>query len=432
MARASSRIVLTTFGSFGDLHPYIAIALALQQRGRDVAIGTSAFYEAKLGALGIPFIPIRPDYSDPAKQQEIIRKIFDLRKGPEYVFRELFMPVLRQSYEDLDAAAEGVRLFVSHPLTLMTPLVAEKRGILWASSVLAPMGFVSVYDPPAPPAAPYLVHLRLFFGPWFFRLLLGYMKKSFDPWVEPWHALRAELGLGPAPNPVFEGQHSPHLVLALFSHFLGEPQPDWPPNTCQTGFPSFDQDGETHLLPELNRFLESGPEPIVFTLGSSAVMDAGSFFEESLKAAKQLGRRAIALLGRNAPPLPPDLLGKDVFVADYAPFSALFPRAAAIVHQGGVGTTGQGLRSGRPVLIMPCGVDQPDNAERMRRLGIARIITRRSYRADRAARELKRLLEDPTYARRATEIGVQAQAEEGATVAAEALIALLRKHETRV
>jgi rhamnosyltransferase subunit B len=342
------------------------------------------------------------------------------------------MPALRQSYEDLDAVADGVDLLVSHPLTFMTPLVAEKRGIPWASSVLAPMSLVSVYDPPAPPAAPYLVHLRVVFGPWFFRLLLGFMKKSFDSWVEPWHAMRAELGLPPAANPVFEGQHSPHLVLALFSHFVGEPQPDWPPNTCQTGFPSFDQDGETHLSPELDRFLETGPEPIVFTLGSSAAMDAGSFFEESLKAAKQLGRRAIVLVGRNAPPLPRNLLGQDVFVADYAPFSALFPRAAVIVHQGGVGTTGQGLRSGRPVLIMPCGVDQPDNAHRMRRLGIAQIITRRRYRADRVARELKRLLEDPVYARRAKEVGVRAQTEDGAAVAAEALIALLRRRGTPV
>ena len=57
-------------------------------------------------------------------------------------------------------------------------------------------------------------------------------------------------------------------------------------------------------------------------------------------------------------------LPKGVVAFDYAPFSLLFPRAAAIVHHGGIGTTGQAMRSGRPSLVMPCAWDQPDNAER--------------------------------------------------------------------
>ncbi len=423
MARGNSRILLTTFGSFGDLHPYIAIAKALQARGRDVAIGTSATYAPKIAALGIPFYTLRPDFPDPADQAEIIRKIFDPRKGPEYVVRVMCMPLLRQSYDDLTAVAGDVGLLLSHPLTFMTRLVAEKQGIPWASSVLAPMSFVSVYDPPVPPAAPYLGRLRIL-GPWVLRHLLNFMKRSYAPWAAPWHALRVDLGLPPAPSPVFEGQHSPDLVLALFSHFIGEPQPDWPPNTVQTGIPFYDQDGEAGLPADLAHFLDAGPEPVVFTLGSSAVLDAGSFFEESLKAAKLVNRRAVVLVGRTPQPLPPALLGDDVCVCPYAPFSELFPRCAVVVHQGGVGTTGQGLRSGRPVLVMPCGVDQPDNAERVRRLGVARIVSRTRYRAARVARELKRLLDDPAYAQKAKQVGAQVQGEDGAAVAAEALMKL--------
>jgi UDP:flavonoid glycosyltransferase YjiC (YdhE family) len=426
MARPGSRILLTTFGSFGDLHPYIAIAHALQARGRDVAIATAASYGPKLAALGIPFHGLGPDYEDPDEKAAVVRKVFDPRKGPEFVVRDIFMPALRQCFNDLNAVCDDVGLLVSHPLTFMTRLVAEKRGIPWASSVLAPMSMCSMYDPPAPPAAPWLVHLRVV-GPRVMGLLFAILKRSFASMADPWHQLRADLGLPPAPNPVFEGQHSPHLVLALYSRVLGEPQPDWPPNTLMTGFPFFDQDGETCLSPEMRHFLDSGPEPIVFTLGSSAVLDAGNFFEESLKAARSLGKRAVVVVGRTPQPLPPQLLGDSVFVCAYALFSELFPRAAVVVHQGGVGTTGQGLRSGRPVLVMPSGVDQPDNAQRVGRLGVGRVIGRTRYRADRVARELKRLLDDPTYARRAKEVGEQVRKENGAAVAAVALEALFRR-----
>ena len=91
--------------------------------------------------------------------------------------------------------------------------------------------------------------------------------------------------------------------------------------------------------------------PIVFTLGSAAVHDPGPFFDESAKAAALLERRAVLLVG----PEPGQMVGAgpDVAVFGYAPFSKLFPRAAAVVHQGGSGTTGQVMRAGRPMLIVP-------------------------------------------------------------------------------
>jgi rhamnosyltransferase subunit B len=90
----------------------------------------------------------------------------------------------------------------------------------------------------------------------------------------------------------------------------------------------------------------------------------------------------------------------------------VMPRASAIVHQGGVGTTAQALRAGRPALVVPFGQDQPDNARRAARLGVARTITRRQYRVDRLVRELS-LLAKPGYAERAHEVGVQVAAERG-------------------
>ena len=153
---------------------------------------------------------------------------------------------------------------------------------------------------------------------------------------------------------------------------------------------------------ELERFLDDGPAPIVFTLGSSAVWVARDFFRESIEAAKRLGRRAVLLVGdeRNRHRC---ASGRDD-CADYAPYQSLLPRAAAMVHHGGVGTTSQGLLAGVPTLIVPFAFDQSDNAEHARKLGTSRTLYRNNYFAPRVSNELHELLTRPAYARRATEV----------------------------
>ena len=139
-------------------------------------------------------------------------------------------------------------------------------------------------------------------------------------------------------------------------------------------------------------------------------------------------RRAVLIL--NKPGNRPPVLPEGVAAVNYAPFSELFPRAAAIVHHGGIGTTGLTMRSGRPMLVMPCAWDQPDNAERAARLGIARTISRRRYTPARVAAELHRLLNDPRYTQRASMVGAQVRQEDGARVACEALSELLPTHDS--
>jgi UDP:flavonoid glycosyltransferase YjiC (YdhE family) len=427
LTSGSSRrwIVLTTFGSLGDLHPYIAIALGLQARGHEAVLATSGYYQQKIEALGLGFRAVRPDHPAPEADPELMRRIMDRRTGSEVVIRELMMSVLRESYEDTLAAAEGADLLVSHMLTFTTRLVAEKQGIPWASTFLQPLGLFSVYDLPVLPQAPFLAKLR-FLGPAFHRPLFWCAKRSVRSWSEPWHRLRDEVGLPPtSESPLFEGQHSPLLVLALFSKLLADQQPDWPRQAVLTGFPFYDQDGEGGMSPELVQFLDAGPPPLVFTLGSSAVVDAGPFYEHSVAATKQLGRRAVLLVGkdpRNRPASLPD----GIVAFAYAPYSELFPRAAAIVHQGGIGTTAQAMRSARPMLVMPYAHDQPDNAERVTRLGIARTIARHRYTPTRAAAELRHLLDNPVYGQRASAVGRQIQQEDGVRAACDALEALFQ------
>jgi UDP:flavonoid glycosyltransferase YjiC (YdhE family) len=154
------------------------------------------------------------------------------------------------------------------------------------------------------------------------------------------------------------------------------------------------------------------------------MVGAGAFYEDSAAAAKMLGRRAVLIVGKDWANRPASL-PEGVVACDYAPFLDLFSRAAAIVHPGGVGTTALAMRSGRPMLVVPSAHDQFDNAARVARLGIARTIPRRRYTPARAAAELRRLLDNPTYAERTSEIGQGLWQEDGVRAACDALEGLL-------
>ena len=350
----------------------------------------------------------------------------DAAKGPEMVIKGVMMPALRDSYADLKMALEadgGADLLVSSEIAFAGPILADQTGIRWASMVLAPISFFSRHDPPVLRAGfSWLNSL----GPAVHRWILAVGRRMTANWADPVHELRRELGLRPVASPIFEGKHSPDLVLALFSRELGAPQPDWPPQTVITGFPFYDRlEPGTGMPPELDRFLSAGAPPIAFTLGSAAVFDAGRFYMESIEAAVRLGRRAVLLIGFDPANVPSGSLPDGIVAVQYAPFSELFPRVAAIVQQGGVGTIGQAMRAGRPILVMPYSHDQPDNAARVVRLGMARTIERRRYRADRAAGELRQLLDRPSYAERAAAVGDQVRTESGARNAADALEKLM-------
>ncbi len=425
VAHTGRRIVVSIFGSLGDLHPYIALALGLQARGHDVVVATGEIYGPKIKDLGLGFAAVRPD-CDWVGDPEVLRYIMPGLRGPVRVVREILLPVLRQTYEDTLAAAEGADLLVAWQCNFAGSLVAEKTGIPWVSAMHLPIGLPSVYDPPVLPGFAVLSKNLRFLGPRFWRPVRRFVTWATKGWAEPWNLLREELGLPPATtlNPLIDGQ-APLLHLAMFSRHLMTKQADWPPQTLVTGFPWFDRNGGG-LPAELVSFLNEGSPPLVFTLGTAIAgeTDAVGFFASSAAAAKLLGRRAILILtnpGNRPPELP-----EGVTAAHYAPFSELFPRAAAIVHHGGLGTVGLAMRAGLPMLIMPRAWDQHDNAERAVRLGVARTIAPHRYTPARVAAELHRLLDGPTYTERASVLGAQVRQEDGAQVACDAISGLLQ------
>lgn len=422
-----ARIVLNTFGSFGDLHPFLALAIELQARGHQAVVATAEVYRQKVMAEGVGFAPVRPDLGPLMEDRKLIEEMWDARRGTENLLRKVILPVIEQSFDDLREVARGADLLITHTAGFAGPIVAEQQKLPWLSVALQPLVFFSRYDPPVLGPATWVRHFYGM-GTWVFALVRWAARRATRRLIEPILELRRRLGLPANAHPIFEGQFSPWGTLALFSEVFARPQPDWPPHTTTTGFVFYDKLGAgfaklDQRLTELERFLAQGPAPLLFTLGSSAVMQPGRFFEESIAAAAELGMRAVLLVGDREM----KALRATVFAAPYAPFSILMPQVAAIVHQGGIGTTAQALRAGRPMLMAPWAHDQADNAERLRRMGVSRTLGKARYRKATVVRELRELLTDQSYSRRAEAASKQVSLEQGARVASDRIEVALRQ-----
>ena len=416
------RIILSNIGTMGDINPLIALALELKRRGHTPVMALPAVYGPRIAPLGLEFHAIRPDI-DPTNNA-LVEMVYDIKHGTEHGLRNFLFPSLRQTYDDLlDAATKPVRadLMLLGELNYAGPIVAEMTGIPWASYVLAPLSFFSAFDPPVLPPYPKLAKADKKV-PGFGRVIKRVARFVSRKWPEPNYALREELGLPRGPNPLFDAKHSPYLVLALFSRVLGTEQKDWPPHTLITGFAYYDADAGNAKLPSgLENFVASGEPPLVFTLGSAAVLAAGDFYDVSAKAAAELSTRAVLLIGSDPRNKPKQALPGSICVAEYAPYSELFARSRLVVHQGGVGTTAQCLRAGKPMLIMPYSHDQPDNARRMKRLGVARVIQKANYTPEKVIRKLRKIIADPLIADCARAVADQMKGEDGVKAACDAL-----------
>ncbi len=420
-----SRILLATFGSLGDLHPYIAVGQALRARGYQARIATSADYQDAIEAAGMEFAPMRPRIDSLGPPDDVARQLFHPVRGTQRLLRDYVMPHLRDAHEDLTRAAIDADLLVSHPLTHTLPIVAQQQSKPWLSSVLSPMSFLSRHDPPVV-AGFDVLRLAHRLGPAVYEFVFGLSRRAVRRWEAPLHDFRRESGLPPTHQVMtFEGQFSPHGTLALFDAPLAQPQPDWPERTQICGAALYDRSAaDSPEIEELRRFLGDGEPPLVFALGSSAVWIAGSYWLHAIEATRQLGKRAILLTGQhNLPRLPPGIRA-----FEYLPYSLVFPHAAVVVHQAGIGTLSQALRSGRPQLITPVAFDQPDNAARATQLGVGRVLPFARVKAARLRVELQRVLAEPSHANAARNLAMQLKQVDGAGVAAGRIIAMLKSH----
>lgn len=409
---AGKRIVLTTWGTFGDVHPFLALALELKRRGHYPVMATCEVYRDKVEGEGLCFTPMRPNVGKLRDQPDLFKRAFDPLWGPEYIIRELMVRPIAESFADLSQCARDADLLISHSVTYATPLFAEAHGIRWISVALQPSILFSVHDPPRLPQIEWVKRLPVAWR----RVPFGAARVYSRQWFKPYYELRRSLGLPKTDrHPMIEGQYSPYGTLGLFSNVLAKSQPDWPPKIVITGFPFHDRFDATSrgLSAGLEEFLDAGEAPLVFTLGTSAVFDARDYWEVSAEAARRLKRRAVFLVGRDF--VHEAKAWPGVYVSGYEPHSELFPRAAAIIHQGGIGTTGQALRAGVPQLVVSFSHDQPDNGSRVAEAGAGVTLRRHRYTRERAVRVLNQLLADRSLAAAAAQVGERVRNEDGVT-----------------
>ncbi|MHA6720020.1 glycosyltransferase [Sphingomonas sp. RS6] len=424
------RVVLATIGSLGDLHPFIAIGRALWAQGAQVVLAVPEDHVGKVRAAGLEAAAILPGYATICDRLGLAPEAVAARVLADtgFVLDEILMPSLASSTAALDALAEGADVLAGSIFALAAGIVAEKRGLPLATVVLQPMTLFSAWEPPAAPRFEAMrPHPRSPLGrSWnraVYALVRGVLRRRYAQRID---AVRAQHGLGGAEGaPMLDPGRATRAVLCCWWSALGALPPDARADAALVGFPFFDsQSGaDEPLAPELDAFLRAGPPPLVFTLGSFVVASAGHFYDEAAAAARRLGLRAVLLTGQPGAPR----LDGDCLSLDYAPHSAVFPHAAAIIHHGGIGTTGQALRAGRSQIVVPHFGDQFDNAARLQRAGIGVTIKRKAFAGPRAAEAIARHLADPCAQPAAERAARIIAGEDGATDAARRIAALGRQ-----
>jgi len=395
VSAAGRRIVLATTGTLGDILPFVAIALELRNRGLDPVLAAMEDYRWVAEAEGLAFHAVRPgnfEMRATGLDEASVAKAVtaDLRAG-----FDIMLPHLALTLADLVPAIAGADLVIGGTLSAVARIVAEAAGLPMVTVILQPMGFLSVAEPPAMRELPFLPTLRRHFGSGIVRLLYAFGSAQGRPSLRPVMQLRGELGLPCVRDELVDGPGRTERIFAMYPPAFAPLASDAPPQASSAGFAYYDGPEGAYgssIDPEIAAFLAEGPPPLIFTLGSFVIHAPGDFYETSARIARRLGRRALLLVGRHAVAKFAGLAQNGVAVAGYAPHSLVFPRAAAVIHHGGIGTTAHALRAGVPQLVCPLFGDQFDNARRLRNLGVARVVRLRRYTEVRAAAALTALL----------------------------------------
>jgi rhamnosyltransferase subunit B len=334
------KFIVVALGTTGDVHPFLGIAAALQERGHAVTFLANERFEEIASRVGVAFHP--------------------------------------------------AGWVVAHPLAVIggAGLARERLpDTCLVAAYLAPANLRSCHEPSR--MGP--VRVPNFFPPQVVRWLWKRIDALFvHPVVLPeLNALREELGLAPVRSFAEYVYGMPDLAITLFPDWFAKLQPDWPRRLERGDFLLFDSLGGTGLPKALEEFLNDGEPPVVFTPGSG-MRHGAEFFRASLSACLRLGKRGVFLTAHVAQI--PDALPPTIKWFEYIPFRPLLQRAAALVHHGGIGSCAEAMRAGIPQLVMPMAHDQFDNAARLEALGVGLRIARRRYSAHTVVEKLSALL----------------------------------------
>ena len=376
--------LLVPIGSQGDVFPFFKIGQELVQRGHRVTMVTNGVFEQEAMSLGFGFESLGT--ADEYQQAIANPDLWHPRKGLS-VLAELYLPLVPLVYDCIEKhAANGPVVVGAAGFAFGASIAEEKLGIPLATIHLQPSCFRSVEDPPVlHPAATRVSRIPRFAIPHLFRLA----DFAFDRAMrKPINEFRRTKGLPDVKRLVDKWWRSPRCAIGLFPEWFAERCSDWPQQAELTCFVRYDRSENKVLASEVAQFLEKGPPPIVFTPGSPISGDR-DFFEQAIETCRILDCRGMILTPHRDQV--PEHLPESIRHFDFLPFSQVFPQAQAVVHHGGIGTIAQGISSGIPQLIRPLAWDQPDNAVRVKRMGIGDYLMRQRFRAKKVAEKLRQL-----------------------------------------
>ncbi len=427
---ARPKILLVTFGSRGDVHPFVAVGQALLREGCRVVVAVSAEHRDLILSAGLEYAEVRPDATEVLARLGLDMRAVarSLAANDRFLFNKIVFPHLQEAFDWLDQNCEEYDAIISHTLAFSSQVVAQRRGVPLVLLTLSPILLPSAYDPPKVRGSPFIKEPRSALALGYNRIWLLVAAELAWLWAHPLRRFRRELGLPPRGGFGFFSPPDPDLeTIALFSPLLTRATSDANQKILVAGHSFFDDPRAEDPAERaaLERFLGEGPPPIVVTLGSFFVHDGLSHYRASLAAAGALGERAVLLAGSGDVAALQKEAGPGVFVGSYLRHSALFPRASSIVHHGGVGTSGQAMRAGRPQLVTPYLREQQDNAARLKRLGVARVLPGWRVTAAALERELAALRGGAAYAANAQAVAAKVAEEDGAAVAARRIVKIV-------
>jgi rhamnosyltransferase subunit B len=380
-------VIIATSGTSGDILPFITLSQGLLERGHRVLMLVPRFHEAIVQAAGVPYQTIGAHEEFQALLND--PDLWDERKGWGVIWNGLVphLGALRQLIQRLPV--EETCVVLSHPILI--PMAAMARAVRpnlrIIAAYLAPSNLCSSHDMLSAGSLRIPDWIPISWRQTLWKLI---HKGWIDPATLPsLNSAREQSGLPTVPHFFEHMLTAPSASLGLFPSWYACVQPDWPKSFSDGDFVSATLQSQTTLSPELEQFLSNGSPPIVFTPGTGH-QHAERYFNIALKTLMRLGRRGIFVTPHAAQL--PDSLPSSVMWQSHVPFALLLPRAAAVVHHGGIGTTAEAFRTGTPQLIVPFAYDQFDNGLRAKRLGVADVLLAKRLSVRRMQRKLAHIL----------------------------------------
>lgn len=413
------RITILSHGSRGDIQPYLALGRGLARAGHTVRLAAPEIYRSWVIENHFSFAPLAGDphlLMRQAARGSLLPGLFQSALTTlEYV-----TPVAAQLVSDIRAACCGSDAVIHSLLTtVIGHQVALEQHIPDLSALVFPVfSLTTAFRNPLFPAWPFgsrynwLSHREFNRVFWTVnRVGINWLRRQFPdlPALQEWPFGDPLAPCSPCRTPILYGI-SQHTLPGLTEQVLTK---------RLTGYWFYDSPG--WQPPDgLERFLDSGEKPVFVGFGSLIPKDAARLVRTALEALKRCGCRAVLLGGWGG--LPAGSLPDSVYSIEDVPFDWLFPRVAAAVHHGGMGTTAAALRAGIPSVIVPFTFDQPFWGHQVHRLGAGPApIPRSQLTADRLAQALAKALEDESIHVSTAWLGVKIRGEDGVTAAVQAI-----------